>query len=145
MAQEPERSSAVPLVTTAYLAQSFQTDQQPAADPVPPAADSTLAVLQPLARILSGLLVCIAVIALPLTFLSAAPKENDRPRCGVDWLFWAAGSDKTFESVLTDNLDCSRRDVERQMEESRSKVKPFEIKPFDSKSLQWNPPLGNRK
>lgn len=132
--QQPSRS--LELKTAAYLEELQQQDSPSAVRTSP----SLLAVLTQTARVCSGLLAGVIVLMIVMNAMSVYGKEKDRRTCGVDWLLWASGSNKTFESVLKDKLEEARRDFDRQWADSQSAVKPFEFKEFDANSLIWNPP-----
>lgn len=141
----PSESSPVKLVTEAYLQSTATAESNAAGESAPPT--SALSVLTAVTRVISVVLVCAAAGIVSLNVMTASATEKsaaakkDRPTCGVDWLLWASGSNKTCESILTDKLEERRRHTEREFErrqqETNAKLKPFEIKEIDLKWLQW--------
>src|SRR5690349_8368985 len=116
----PPESSSVKLVTEAYLQPTALAESNAAGESSPPM--SALSVLTAFTRVISVVLICAAVgiVSLNVMTVSATEKsasqKKDRRTSGVDWLLWASGSNKTFESILTDKLEESRRYTEREFE-----------------------------
>jgi hypothetical protein len=140
MTHDQPASSSVRLKTEAYL-QELSPPNQPIELHQPARESSALMSAWPILRLIPAAILGVALLAVGAQAMSVYDQEKDRRVCGVDWLLWASGSEKTFESILTDKLEDSRREFERQMEESRPKTTPLEIKHFDAKSVLGNPPL----
>lgn len=125
MSQESLPTSSVPLKTAAYLTQSAEPEQAAGSEPSRgPTGMTSLRI----ANGILGVLVIGALIPLGATFLNSVEQERGRRKCGLDWMLWAVGSNETFESRFNAAMEESRRDFERQMEES---VTPFEFKNLD--------------
>jgi hypothetical protein len=65
---------------------------------------------------------------------SRLPAKDKRPKCGVDWLLWASGSDETFNSALQKQIEKSSHvwdDMQKEQLRSNPDMMKFVSGPID--------------
>ncbi len=139
MFQETTKSSTVKLVTMAYLNEQQASEESLPSDPPSVVPNPTLTALTWITRAISVVLVVAFLVAISVNLMNAGPAEKSRRTCGIDWILWMAGSEKTFQGTLLESMEKSREDLNRQREGSKFKLEPFQIKEFDINQLNLNP------
>jgi hypothetical protein len=109
--QPPVQKSYIPAVDPAFIEAEF---------PNPPSPTNGVAgALKWLNRIVATSLVLFMGVFAWSAVQSRLPSKDKRPKCGIDWLMWAAGSDETFNSAMAKKLEAGSHEFDDMLKKSR--------------------------
>jgi hypothetical protein len=135
MSPDVQRSSS----ESAGPADSHPASQSLPSTSSPGEPDQALAQWLNASRWVSTGLICLFLVAAPTCLLAVWEQERDKRKCGVDWMLWLAGSDRTFESTVLEAIENSRKDSPFPSDDSKRSIKDFDFnKPLEFDMDQFN-------
>jgi hypothetical protein len=81
-------------------------------------------------RWVSTAIVLVLLVVVPLGVMGVLgdfEQERGKRVCGVDWILWAVGSERTFESSILEAIENSRENSPFPDSDAEPLIKPFEF------------------